>query len=119
MLDLVVEGNAYLEGRLNKCCIGIENGKIVALKKILKGDKHLDFGDKCILPAGIDVHVHFRDPGQTHKEDFGTGTMAAAFGGIGTVLDMPNTQPSVVSKETILNKLEKINKNAYIDFGLY
>ena len=45
MLDLVVEGNAYLDGKINKCCIGIEDGKIVAIKKILKGDQHFDFGE--------------------------------------------------------------------------
>jgi dihydroorotase len=119
MLDLVVEGNAYLDGRLDKCCIGIENGKIVAIKKILKGDKYFDFGDKLILPAGMDIHVHFRDPGYTDKEDFKTGTMAAAFGGISYVMDMPNTKPPVISKNTVLDKLEHISKKAHIDYGIY
>ena len=47
-----------------------------------------------ILPGAIDVHVHFRDPGYTHKEDWDTGTAAAAFGGVTTVFDMPNTVPT-------------------------
>jgi dihydroorotase len=119
MLDLVVEGNAYLDGEINKCCIGIEKGKIVAIKKILKGDIQLDFGDKLILPAGIDSHVHFRDPGFSKKEDFTTGTIAAAFGGIGCVFDMPNTIPPIVSKETLIEKFDIVSKKAYIDFGLY
>ncbi len=119
MLDVVVEGNAYLDGNLNKCCIGIEDGKIVAIKKILKGDRHLDFGDKLILPAGIDLHVHFRDPGFPRKENFKTGTMAAAFGGISCIFDMPNTNPLVVSKKTVLEKLDRVSKKAFIDFGLY
>ena len=119
MLDLVVEGNAYLDGSINKCCIGIEDGKIVAIKKILKGEQHFDFGEKLILPAGIDIHVHFRDPGFCEKEDFRTGTMAAAFGGIGCIFDMPNTNPLVISKKTVLEKLEIVSKKAYVDFGLY
>jgi dihydroorotase len=119
MLDLVVEGNAYLDGEIKKCCIGIENGKITEIKKILQGDRHLDYGDKLIIPAGIDIHVHFRDPGYTNKEDFGTGTMAAAFGGYGCVFDMPNTNPPVISKETILDKVKVATKKAYIDFGIY
>jgi dihydroorotase len=119
MLDLVVEGNAYLEGIINKCCIGIEDGKIVALKKILKGEKQFDFGDKLILPTGIDVHVHFRDPGFTDKEDFETGTESAAFGGISCVFDMPNTKPPVVSSENFEEKLGIVRRKACIDFGLY
>lgn len=119
MLDLVVEGNAYLDGKINKCCIGIENGKIIEIKKILKGDQHLDFGDKLILPAGSDIHVHFRDPGFPNKEDFGTGTMAAAFGGISFVMDMPNTKPPVISKDTVLDKVKIAKKKAYTDFGIY
>ena len=79
----------------------------------------MDYGDKLILPAGIDIHVHFRDPGYTNKEDFSTGTMAAAFGGIGCVFDMPNTKPPVISKNTFIEKLEIVFKKAYIDFGLY
>jgi len=119
MLDLVVEGNAYLDGALNKCCIGIENGKIVAIKKILKGDQHFDFGDKLLLPAGVDIHVHFRDPGFLNKEDFYTGTLSAAFGGISCIFDMPNTKPAVNSKKTVLEKLKIVSKKSLIDFGLY
>jgi len=119
MLDLVVEGNAYLDGALNKCCVGIENGKIVAIKKILKGDLHFDFGDKLLLPAGMDIHVHFRDPGFLNKEDFYTGSLSAAFGGISCVLDMPNTKPAVNSKKTVLEKLKIVSKKSLIDFGLY
>ena len=119
MIDLVVEGNAFLDGRLNKCCIGIDEGKIVAIKKILKGDRQLDFGDKLILPAGIDVHVHFRDPGGTDKEDFSTGSLAAAFGGIGCVFDMPNTSPPVISKSRVIEKIQMASRKTYIDFGIY
>jgi dihydroorotase len=119
MLDLVVEGNAYLDGEIKKCCVGIEAGKIVAIKKLLKAEQHLDFGDKLILPAGIDIHVHFREPGFTNKEDFYTGTMAAAFGGIGCVFDMPNTNPPTVSKSSVLEKIDIAEKKAFIDFGIY
>ena len=47
-----------------------------------------------VLPGAIDVHVHFRDPGYPHKEDLASGTAAAAFGGVTTVFDMPNTLPT-------------------------
>ena len=66
-MDLVVEGKAYVQGAFQDCCIGIDDGKIVAIKKILKGETHYRFPHKLLLPAGIDLHVHFRDPGMTHK----------------------------------------------------
>lgn len=116
---LVIEGNVYYQSRLTKCCVGIDEGKIVQVKKVLKGDTHLDFGDKLVLPAGIDVHVHFREPGFTHKEDFQTGSMSAAFGGIATVLDMPNTKPPTITPKAINAKIEIGRKKSFVDFGIY
>ena len=54
-----------------------------------------------VLPGAIDVHVHFRDPGYPHKEDLATGTAAAAFGGVTTVFDMPNTIPPTGTAEAL------------------
>lgn len=116
---LVIEGNVYYQSRLTKCCVGIEEGKIIRVKKVLRGEKNLDFGDKLILPAGIDVHVHFREPGFTYKEDFSSGSMAAAFGGISTVLDMPNTEPPTLSSNAIKEKAEIAREKCYVDFGIY
>ena len=56
-MDLIIEGKAYVDGVFNDCCIGIKDGKISEIKKILKGDEHTDFGNKLIIPAGIDIHV--------------------------------------------------------------
>jgi dihydroorotase len=117
--ELVVEGNAFYEGRLVKCCIGIENQKIRNVKKILKGERHIDVGDKLILPAGIDAHVHFREPGLTHKEDFSSGTSAAARGGIAAVLDMPNTTPPAIRVGAVREKYETVKKKAFVDYGLF
>ncbi|MDI6917480.1 MAG: dihydroorotase [Thermoplasmatales archaeon] len=119
MMDLVVEGNLYLKGEIIKGCVGIEDGKIKAVKKILKGDEKLDFGEKLIMPAGVDAHVHFRDPGFTYKEDFSTGSMSAAFGGISCVLDMPNTKPKVNTANVFKEKLGIAKGKSYVDFGLY
>lgn len=118
-MDLVIEGKAYINNSFEQCCIGIKNGKIVEIKKILQGDKKLDFGNKLIFPAGIDIHVHFRDPGMTHKEDFSTGTMAAAFGGVSCVFDMPNTIPQTTNVQTIADKVISAEKKSFVDFGVY
>ena len=118
-MDLTIEGKAYVYGVFNDCCIGIKDGKISEIKKILKGDEHTDFGNKLIIPAGIDIHVHFRDPGLTRKEDFSTGSMAAAFGGVSCFFDMPNTIPQTTNVQTLTDKITSAGKKSHVDFGVY
>src|SRR4030081_1281799 len=79
----------------------------------------LDARGLHILPGAIDVHVHFRDPGYPHKEDFATGTAAAAFGGVTTVFDMPNTIPPTGTAEVLREKHARAAASAHVDFGLY
>jgi dihydroorotase len=118
-MELVVEGNVFFEGRPRKLALGIENGTIVLVKKIIKGVRTVDYGDRLILPGAIDPHVHFRDPGATHKEDFLSGTTASACGGVTTVLDMPNTRPPVISPGDLNDKLSSVRRRAGVDFGLF
>jgi dihydroorotase len=118
-MDLIVEGKAYINGVFQNCCIGIKNGKISAIKKILKGNDHIDFGNRLIIPSGIDPHVHFRDPGLTHKEDFSSGSKAAAFGGITCVFDMPNTIPQTTTIDNLADKISLAEKKSFIDFGIF
>src|SRR6266480_1054286 len=71
------------------------------------------------LPGLIDPHVHLRDPGQTEKEDFHTGTMAALAGGFTTVIDMPNNKTPITTYDRLLNK-QKIAKQVIVcDTGFY
>ena len=118
-MDLSVEGKVYLNGVFEKCCIGVTNGKISEIKKILKADEHYNFGNKLIFPSGVDSHVHFRDPGMLHKEDFSTGSMAAAFGGITCVFDMPNTIPQTSTIQSLDDKIISAERKSYIDFGVH
>jgi dihydroorotase len=118
-MDVTLEGNAYINGTFEDCCIGVTEGKISCIKKNLRGDTHFNFRHKLILPAGIDIHVHFREPGLAHKEDFSTGTMAAAYGGISCVFDMPNTVPQTTTPQAASDKITTAGKKAYVDFGVY
>lgn len=118
-MSLVVEGKIFINGIFQDGCIGINDGKISDIKKILKGDEHLKFRGSSILPAGIDMHVHFRDPGLTNKEDFLSGSTAAAFGGISCVFDMPNTIPQTLSTQTLTDKISSAGKKSIVDFGVY
>ncbi|MBD5139937.1 MAG: dihydroorotase [Ruminococcus sp.] len=71
-------------------------------------DRVIDGGGKiAVMPTLFDMHVHFRDPGQTHKEDVLTGCSAALAGGVGGVVCMPNTNPPIDSRETVDYILEK------------
>lgn len=71
------------------------------------------------LPGFIDVHVHLRDPGATHKEDFTSGTAAALAGGVTMVLAMPNTSPSIIDKESFELVKDIAKMKALCDYGIY
>lgn len=75
-----------------------------------EADKVIDASGCFVMPGLIDLHVHLRDPGLTHKEDIETGTKAAARGGVTTICAMPNTKPVVDSKETLQYIYKKANE---------
>ncbi len=93
----------------------IEDNVIVKVAKNIrnKTDKVIDCTGLAVIPGLCDMHVHFRDPGQTHKEDIITGSEAAAAGGVTAVACMPNTSPVCDNPETIRYIIEKA-KNAKI-----
>lgn len=91
--------------------IKIEDGKIIKIAKDIEAssDKEevIDARKKVVVPGLIDVHVHFRDPGQTQKEDLVTGSQAAIAGGFTSVVQMANTSPKIDSKEKIIEHYKK------------
>jgi len=102
----------------------IENEKITKIQDEISTEFNKDnliiYADgKYALPGIIDPHTHMRDPGLTYKEDFITGSMACAKGGITTFLDMPNTIPNVTTKEELLNKKENSKNRSFVDYGFY
>ena len=121
MADLVIRGGLMVTPTETvEMDIGVENGVIIAIGRPLrvKGKKELNVQGLYVLPGIIDTHVHFRDPGFTHMEDFGTGTRAAASGGITTVIEMPNTDPFVRDSESFRQKTEVLAGRAYVDYCL-
>jgi dihydroorotase len=102
--------------------VAVKDGRILAVgaaDAMPPAAETLDAQGLHVLPGAIDVHVHFRDPGYPHKEDFATGTAAAAFGGVTTVFDMPNTIPPTGTGEVLAAKHAMAAASAHVDFGLY
>ena len=118
-IDTVVTGRALLKGMPVECCIGIRDGKISKVAKTLTGHETMDFGDSLLLPAAVDIHVHFREPGKEYKEDFFSGTMAAAFGGVSCVIDMPNTIPMTADAKSLREKHLLAQTKANVDYGVW
>ncbi len=115
----VVSGRVFYRGRLEALALGIEEGRIVAIRKTLGGREIEDHGDSLILPGCVDMHVHLRDPGLTEKDDFAHGTAAAAIGGVTTVVDMPNTKPPVTTRSALDQKIASVKHRAAVDYGVY
>ncbi len=121
-VDLVISGGTIVapDGRFSGA-LAIDKGRIVAIGNndaMPPARDILDATGMHVLPGAIDVHVHFREPGYTHKEDWDTGTAAAAMGGVTTVFDMPNVDPPTGTPEALALKLAAAEK-ARVDFGIY
>ncbi|MDO8212627.1 allantoinase AllB [Conexibacter sp. CPCC 206217] len=101
----------------------IEDERIVALSDddaVLHGaDELIDARGRFVLPGAIDLHSHFEDPGHTEREDFTTGTMAAAAGGFTTVVEHPLTYPPTTTVELYTQKRAMAERKAVVDFGLW
>ncbi|SRR5581483_8061771 len=123
-VDLVVHNGVLVsgEGELPGIGIAIEQGKVVALARdpeLPSSARQLDAGGRHIMPGVIDEHVHFREPGLEYKEDFGTGSLAAAMGGVTCVIDMPNTKPPTSTADLVRDKQRRAEAHSYVDFGLF
>lgn len=94
----------------------VENGKIIRIADIIEADcESYDAKENLVIPGGIDVHAHLREPGFTHKETIKTGTMAAAKGGYTTIMAMPNVKPFPDDVEVMKTYLAKIKEDAVVN----
>lgn len=128
MTSLLFKGGVLITSKgQEKMDILVKEGKVEAMGR---EEKMREIGHSlrsCLVDCTgffifanvTDGHVHFREPGATQKENFETGSRAAAAGGITTVLDMPNNQPPVTSRAALAEKRLLISKKAYVNYGLY
>lgn len=122
MLDLLIAGGRVVTpGGILQMDIGVRAGAIAFLgeaNRAAAAHVTLDAQGLYAFPGLIDGHVHFRDPGLTHKEDLASGSAAAAYGGVTTFVDMPNTDPPPHDCQTLQAKRELAERRSYVDFGL-
>lgn len=82
-------------------------------------DDIVDARGALLLPGGIDAHVHFREPGLTHKADIASESRAAFAGGITTVFDMPNTVPQTVTRADLADKTRRAEKDSVVNMAFF
>lgn len=102
--------------------LGIKDGKVVALfspGQTVDATEIVDAAGLHVFPGVVDGHCHMRDPGRMEREDFWTGTQAAAAGGITTVCEMPISIPPVHNAEILKQRRDTVQPRALIDFALY
>jgi dihydroorotase (multifunctional complex type) len=101
--------------------VGIRGGRIAAVGDAgtLNAESLVDARGRLVLPGVVDIHVHFREPGLTHKEDFNSGSAAAACGGVTYVCDMPNTEPPVIDTVAFVQKAALAAGRMWVDYGLW
>jgi allantoinase len=118
---VIRNGRAVLPQGVVEADICIRDGCIAAIGTMgsLRGSDSIEARGMLVFPGAIDMHVHFRDPGLTHKEDFAHGSAAAACGGVTTIADMPNTRPPVVNAARFKEKLAIVRSSSWVDFGLW
>lgn len=79
----------------------------------------VDAEEKLLLPGAIDEHVHFRDPGLTHKADMASESSAAVAGGVTSFIDMPNTKPMTVTNEALCEKMRRASETSVANYGFF
>ena len=120
--SILIENCKIWTGRnIRQGSILIQKGKISRIARRISNppDERVRARGMLALPGLVDVHVHLRDMDLAYKEDFTTGTAAAAAGGFTTVLDMPNTQPPTDSADRLNEKMERARNRVLVDVGFH
>ena len=123
MRTLIKGGYTVNEGIKTKQNIVIEDDTIADISteefRDTDFDRIVDATDCCVLPGIIDTHVHFREPGLTHKADMETESRAAAYGGVTTVFEMPNTKPQTTDAEALAEKYHIAQEKMHVNYSFF
>ncbi|MBI1204680.1 MAG: dihydroorotase [Rhodopseudomonas sp.] len=120
--DLILKGGTVVnqdgEGLRD---LGIRDGRFAAIGDLSRASagEVVDCRGLHLLPGVVDSHVHFREPGLTHKEDLETGSRAAVMGGVTAVFEMPNTIPTTTGAAALADKVKAAHHRMHCDFAFY
>ncbi|MFA6157385.1 dihydroorotase family protein [Mesorhizobium sp.] len=122
MFETLIQGAIIVNADgLERRDVGITDGRIAALLapgETASARTVFDASGAYLLPGLVDAHAHLREPGLTHKEDFSSGTHAAALGGVTTVLDMPTDEPWTATAKQLADKMAITEARIHVDVGL-
>lgn len=123
MKTLVRNGVLVNEGRRTRADLIIDNDRIEAIVSdgnIPRGDYYeIDAAGCFVLPGVIDTHVHFRDPGLTYKADIESESRAAAYGGVTSYFDMPNTVPQTTTLDALNEKCKRAAEASHVNYSFF
>jgi dihydroorotase len=120
--DVVLKGGTIVnQDGIGLRDLAVKGGRIAAIGEIAASaaGEVVDCRGLHVLPGVIDAHVHFREPGLTHKEDMESGSRAAVLGGVTAVFEMPNTNPPTVDAAALADKLARAVGRMHCDFAFY
>jgi dihydroorotase len=120
--DLLLRGGVTVTPNgIASADIGVRNGRIAAVGALAGtvAAETLDVRGLHVLPGVIDTQVHFREPGNEHKEDLESGSRAAVLGGVTAVFEMPNTNPATTTRAAIADKLARAKGRMHCDYAFY
>jgi len=118
---LIKNANVINEGTQRSADVLIRHGRIDRIDREISADADIliDAGGKALLPGMIDCHVHFREPGLTHKGDMQSESRAAAAGGVTSVMEMPNTSPPAVTNGRLEEKFAIAAQKMAVNHSFY
>src|SRR5450432_4158352 len=120
--DLLIQGGIVATpSGMAAADIGVRAGRIAAIGSLANASapEHFDAKGLHVLPGVIDSQVHFREPGNEHKEDLESGSRAAVLGGVTAVFEMPNTDPPTTTRAAIEDKLARAKGRMHCDHAFY
>jgi len=122
-VDLVLrDAKIYLPSGIVEAGLAIEDGRIFKVAKesnLPSASEKMDLNGMLVLPGVIDVHVHLRDQELSYKEDFYTGTCAAANGGVTLVIDMPNNKPVTMTSAALKERMDLASRRIVVNVAFY
>lgn len=122
MFDLIIKnGKCVTPSGIISADIAVKDSKICDIGDLsnIDAEKVINASGLHVLPGIIDSQVHFREPGNEHKEDLEHGTRSAVLGGVTSIFEMPNTNPPTTNQQALQDKISRMKNRAWCDYAFF